>query len=140
MGPMSERLSDEELERLRADLKSVQGNVYANVELADFLVRCAPSLLDEVREARREAERPAWVRYRQRIAELDEELAAAHESAQGCAEELARVADELRKLKRRCSVPHTWELTTDGKRCLACGTREDFFAHTEQPNEDVDHA
>lgn len=67
------------------------------------------------------------------------ELAAAHESAQGCAEELARVADELRALKRRCSVPHAWEITTDGKRCLACGRREDFIL-TEQPNEDVDHA
>lgn len=57
----------------------------------------------------------------------ESELAAAHESAQGCAEELTRVADELRAMKRRCSVPHTWELTTDGKRCLVCGRREEFI-------------
>lgn len=70
----------------------------------------------------------AALRREVRIVELEAELSAAHESAQGCAEELARVADELRVMKRRCSVPHTWELTTDGKRCLVCGRRENFIA------------
>lgn len=151
---MGDRLSDEELDRLRANLKAVQGNAYADVDLADLVVRIAPSLLDEVQEAREdEGVYRVWrrrcVEAETRIEELEAqvahlnkacdrwkidahraeaELSAAHESAQGCAEELARVADELRVLKRRCSVPHTWELTTDGKRCMVCGRREDFIA------------